>query len=98
MKEIIRDFEASDEVMAEWNKAADTWRLPYWDWSTEHVPKAVDTDALNIVTPVTRAEEIEGKLENPLKKFTNRVPMGDPSMKEFAIPFHEDPKYGRYPV
>ena len=100
MKEIIRDFEASDEVMAEWNKAADTWRLPYWDWSKEYVPKAVRTNELNIVAPVTRAEKVEGTLDNPLNKFTNPsgVPMGDSTMGDFAIPPHEDKTHGKYPV
>ena len=100
MKEIIGRFEADDKEMAEWSKAADSWRLPYWDWSTEHVPKAVKTVELNIVTPIIRAEKVLGTLENPLHKFTNpsRKPMGDPCMGEFAIPFHDDKDHGKYPV
>ena len=101
MKEIIKRFEAGDEEMAEWSKAADSWRLPYWDWSTEHVPKAVGTVDLNIVTPVIRAGKVLGTLENPLHKFTNPSgkPMGDKkAMENFAIPPHDDKDHGKYPV
>ena len=100
MKEIIGGFEASEEATAQWSKAADTWRLPYWDWATEHVPKAVSMGEANIVTPGIRAEDVMGKLDNPLRKFTNPslVPMGHESMKTFAIPSHTDPRRGTYPV
>ena len=101
MNEIIGRFDASKEVIALWRKAADTWRLPYWDWTTEHVPTAVRTVELNIVAmPMIGAEEFQGKLDNPLGKFTNPLllPMGHESLGRFKIPLHNDEKYGKYPV
>lgn len=101
MKEIVSRFQADDNEMATWRNAADTWRLPYWDWSTEKVPEAVKTVEPRLVAmPVMRPEEVPGKFENPLHKFTNPSlkPMGDPSMKQFRIPSHKDDPHGTYPV
>ena len=101
MKEIIGDFEANDETIAKWTKAADTWRLPYWDWTTEHIPEAVKLGQLELVEmPVYRTQEVTGGLVNPLHKFTNPSlkPMGDPSMGKFRIPPHKDDTHGTYPV
>lgn len=101
MKEIVGRFEDSEEEIAKWRKAADTWRLPYWDWTTEYVPGAVKAGELKIIAmPITRAEGVSGKLENPLQRFTNPslVPTGDDSMDRFKIPSHKDPNYGTYPV
>ena len=101
MKEIIGRFETSEEEITKWRKAADTWRLPYWDWTTEKVPGAVRTGEVELVAmPVTQAEEVRGKLDNPLHKFTNPSlkPMGHSSMGDFKIPSHKDPKHGTYPV
>lgn len=97
MKEIIGRFEADDKEIAKWTKAADTWRLPYWDWSTEHVPEAVRTVEFSIVAPVIQPAVLIG---NPLHKFTNPSlkPMGDPSMGDFKIRSHDDGKHGNYPV
>ena len=100
MKEIIADLPGGDEQKAKLDKAADTWRLPYWDWTTERVPKAVRIPKMNIVTPEIRVEEHIGILENPLRKFTNPVgiPMGHEDMKQRKIPCHDDPPHSRYPV
>ena len=97
MKEIIDDLSIGDEEKAEWYKAADTWRLPYWDWSTECVPEAVKMDKVNIDTPVFRTPVL---VDNPLHKFRNPtgVPMGHSSMEVFKIPSHNDGKHGTYPV
>ena len=101
MKEIPRGHEASAEEMAEWRKAADTWRLPYWDWTTERVLEAVRMGQVDLVPmPGGQAEKVIPKLDNPLRKFTNPSlkPMGDPSMGKFALHPHNDPNYGTYPV
>lgn len=102
MKEIIGRFENVDsKELAEWSKAAASWRLPYWDWSTQKVPQAVRTADLTIVAPAFRAENVAGTPpENPLEKFSNPTgkPMGDPSMENFKIPPHDDKQDGTYPV
>ena len=101
MKDIVSRFQAGDDELALWRNAANTWRLPYWDWSTERVPEAVTTGEMKLIAmPVMRAGGVPGKLENPLHKFTNPSlkPMGDESMKEFAIPCHNDGTHGTYPV
>ncbi|KAI3577567.1 common central domain of tyrosinase-domain-containing protein [Fusarium oxysporum f. sp. albedinis] len=33
MKEIITEWSLNSAQAAEWEEAADTWRLPYWDWA-----------------------------------------------------------------
>ncbi|KAI0850711.1 common central domain of tyrosinase-domain-containing protein [Daldinia vernicosa] len=33
MKEIIKSWDTTESQASEWNEAADTWRLPYWDWA-----------------------------------------------------------------
>ncbi|TVY78681.1 Tyrosinase [Fusarium oxysporum f. sp. cubense] len=33
MKEIITEWSLDSAQAAEWEEAADTWRLPYWDWA-----------------------------------------------------------------
>jgi hypothetical protein len=34
MKDIIKDWGLQDpQKAAQWNEAADKWRLPYWDWA-----------------------------------------------------------------
>ena len=101
MKEIVSRFQVGDDELTLWRNAANAWRLPYWNWSTERVPEAVKTNELKLIAmPVMRPEEVPGKLENPLHKFTNPSlkPMGDGSMEDFAIPSHNDGTHGTYPV
>jgi hypothetical protein len=68
--EIIPKMQASQTKKEELLKAANTWRLPYWDWATNPtIPKVCAMENLNMNVlgkPV--------KKPNPLFKF--RMPNG----------------------
>lgn len=52
---------------AEWLAAANTWRMPYWDWAAHpEVPSIVATEKVSIVQP----DGSETTVSNPLYKFT----------------------------
>ena len=40
MKDILRPYQ-NHGLFPEWESAADTWRLPYWDWATSRLPDIV---------------------------------------------------------
>lgn len=97
-KEVVDKIQDPTEK-SQWEKAAKTWRLPFWDWA---VPQA-DTDDYGVPGLVNQPEVdilkpgSQGGTEsftNPLYKFTNKitvdgklteVPMGDEKMKDFAL-------------
>ncbi|KAI1842912.1 hypothetical protein JX266_010930 [Neoarthrinium moseri] len=72
-----------------WRHAADTWRLPFWDWAvTGKVPKLAH-DALALITIPPRGKT---SIENPLHKF--RMPNDKPMESEGVrtIPDRTDPE------
>lgn len=40
MKDILRPYRTHGSFPA-WEEAADTWRFPYWDWTTSKLPDIV---------------------------------------------------------
>lgn len=40
MKDILRPYRTHGSF-PEWEIAADTWRFPYWDWTTSRLPDIV---------------------------------------------------------
>ena len=88
-----------DGLDDKWQEAAETFRLPYWDWArTPKLPELCNLESINIVT----AKYPNGKdFPNPLLKFVNQnesgevVPMGDQTMGDFKI---HDNHTGNLPV
>ena len=105
MNSIIDNWKISDSnEEGKWRKAANQWRLPYWDWAIPQpyinnfgVPKVCTYEEVTISMPYGKTRTIT----NPLKQFSNPkkdagglpVPMGDPSMGENAIKC-DDPNQG----
>lgn len=59
MKELIKTMGIPAADLQEWNDAADTWRIPYWDWTKDQeylngkpgIPKIFTTETLSILEP-----------------------------------------------
>lgn len=75
MNSIIDDWKLSDpNEEGMWRKAANQWRLPYWDWATPQpyindfgVPQVCTYHNITISMPYGKTQTIA----NPLKKFSN---------------------------
>lgn len=84
-KEIASEFD--EDIRAEWEEAADTWRLPFWDWATQttvpHLSKA----------PIALIPTANGKGEQPIPNplYQYRSPLGEPwgtlSVEDFKDPW-----------
>lgn len=79
MKDQIKDWNLEPAQAAEWEKAANEWRLPYWDWAGEQatrknkLPIIFETEEITVYPPNTPRGET--KVENPFWDFKN--PMKD---------------------
>ena len=80
MKDIISAWELSATETARWRKAADTWRMPYWDWArkqqyTENfaLPKILTARSVEIFPPESIKERFKNlqKYPNPLFGYEN---------------------------
>ncbi|KAK4694655.1 hypothetical protein P7C71_g2972, partial [Lecanoromycetidae sp. Uapishka_2] len=102
MRSQIADFVVSKEEQDQWYKAADNWRLPYWDWGVEQtyskkygVPHLLTLEKIEILAPGTEFKRNDPTpWNNPLYKFVNPlgVNMGNEKvMGRFRIP--NDEKY-----
>ena len=102
MIQMIHDWKLSDLEEEEiWRKAANQFRLPYWDWARKQeytgnfgIPQVCTVDSINIIMPGGQSKPFP----NPLIKFQNpsNVAMGDTSMKANAISDH-DPNKNKAP-
>lgn len=62
-----------------WREAADSWRLPYWDWALHsRVPKLCDEPTIYLNAP----EGLPSKIDNPLYRF--KMPSNQP-MSELGV-------------
>lgn len=96
MKAIIEEWKLEKDEAAIWKEAADTWRLPYWDWARHQVyaetfalPEVLTMAAVKIFPPKSKADLYEEKYPNPLYGFDNPEKdeqTGDP------LPFGKMPK------
>jgi tyrosinase len=77
-----------------WEDAAKEWRLPYWDWALKQpyidnqgVPEIFTKDRIDVIDFLDNNPPTMGNIPNPLARFRNPmgVPMGDSSMREFAL-------------
>ncbi|KAI1814571.1 common central domain of tyrosinase-domain-containing protein [Poronia punctata] len=90
MKEIIASWELPHSEAYTWNHAADTWRLPYWDWAQKQayndsfsLPEVATQKKVKIYLYKTSEEVAENPgfdYENPLWGFENpeKGPDGKP--------------------
>jgi len=88
MLEVIKDF--PDAQQPELKHAADTWRLPYWDWGVKKpsydgtpddydVPQLIRLETVQIRSPpLDKNSEKKARkwVKNPL--YTFRMPNGQP--------------------
>lgn len=96
MKAIIEEWKLEKDEDSIWKEAADTWRLPYWDWARRQVyaetfalPEVLTMATVTIFPPKSKAELYEEKYPNPLYGFDNPEKdkeTGDP------LPFGKMPK------
>lgn len=52
----------------EWERAADTWRFPYWDWTTSELPKIVVYGKFLEIQKLDGSEDTE-RVRNPFWQF-----------------------------
>lgn len=52
----------------EWQRAADTWRFPYWDWTTSKLPEIVIHGSFLRIQKLDRSEDTE-RVRNPFWQF-----------------------------
>ncbi|KAJ5784932.1 uncharacterized protein N7503_010144 [Penicillium pulvis] len=86
--EIVPNF--AEEGRSDWQKAAQTWRLPFWDWGiTTSVPDLCKYPTTLVPTADGKSEET---ITNPLFQFrmpTNQ-PMSSAGMANFKDPWAPD--------
>ncbi|KAF4990549.1 hypothetical protein FGRMN_8410 [Fusarium graminum] len=68
MNEIIDAWELSETEIARWKKAADGWRLPYWDWARKQkytqnfaLPQVLTLETVEIFPP----QDLKVPIKNP---------------------------------
>ena len=98
MLELIDGWQLADPEKETWKKAADQFRLPYWDWARKQsytrdygVPEICTAYTWSVIKPGTK--DTYEDINNPLTGYLNpkkdehgkNVPMGDPSMGQNAI-------------
>ena len=70
-----------------WHIAADKWRLPYWDWTSNELPDIATKPTISVLDPVTG--EWAPPISNPMYSFridpTKYKTMGDPKLGKYAI-------------
>ncbi|OJJ44489.1 hypothetical protein ASPZODRAFT_18679 [Penicilliopsis zonata CBS 506.65] len=99
VQEVIEEGISDPAIKATWTAAADTWRLPFWDWAI----KQQDTQELGLPNLLSEANvkilkvgdtETE-PFDNPLYKFVNRLPVGKDKWEKVAM---GDPRMGKYKI
>ncbi|KAL2675750.1 hypothetical protein Neosp_011941 [[Neocosmospora] mangrovei] len=98
MKAIIEEWKLEKDEDSIWREAADTWRLPYWDWARHQVyaetfalPEVLTMAAVKIFPPESKTDLYNDReaYPNPLYGFDNPEKdeqTGDP------LPFGKMPK------
>ncbi|KAM0425576.1 hypothetical protein ACHAPT_009107 [Fusarium lateritium] len=80
MKAIIDEWKLQGDEHAKWREAANTWRMPYWDWARKQVyaetfalPEVLTMSAVKIFPPTSKADLYPEKdaYPNPLYGFDN---------------------------
>lgn len=85
MSDIVPTIPSSEQ--ATWAAAAQSWRLPYWDWAASYneaaLPVLLTSETITISKPGNKSDSVP----NPLVRFSNPngLAMGDPKMKDLRI-------------
>ncbi|KAK8131364.1 hypothetical protein PG984_007802 [Apiospora sp. TS-2023a] len=82
IKDIIPNF--PDGERQSWKQAADSWRLPFWDWGVNaKVPALADKPEVTVTAPPGK----KVRIENPLYQFRmpNDRPMGSEAVGKLTI-------------
>ena len=99
MSEIVAPI-SDPSLKAKWTIAANTWRLPYWDWALPQsdtrkfgVPAVFNQSTIQITKP----DGTKSSVDNPLYRFVNTIEqkpaaMGDSSMEPYNINFQDNPE------
>lgn len=85
VKEIIPNFPQNQ--LTEWEEAANSWRLPFWDWGlTSSVPDLCKYPTYPVPTKDGKGVEI---IPNPLFQFRmpDNKPMATQGMDNFKDPW-----------
>ncbi|KAL4748038.1 hypothetical protein BDW72DRAFT_196173 [Aspergillus terricola var. indicus] len=88
VQNIIPNFPKEDQEA--WNRAANAWRLPFWDWGVRSsVPDLAKYPTTNVPTADGKDEE---SIPNPLYQFRmpNNKPMSTEGMDAFKDPWVDD--------
>ncbi|KAJ5890227.1 hypothetical protein N7504_011037 [Penicillium tannophilum] len=88
VKDIVPNF--AEDQRPEWEEAAETWRLPFWDWGlTTSVPDLCKYPYTFVPTADGTGEE---SVHNPLFQFRmpNNQPMSAYGMDNFKDPWVDD--------
>lgn len=103
-KDIIPKNIQDQATRDEWMKAAQRWRLPFWEWALPQVdtkefgvPNIVNDSKVEILKLDGQGKET---VANPLTQYYNKlnnagVPMGDQKMGKFAIKFEGAEQFNR---
>ena len=78
VNQIIPQFPSGERQV--WQEAADTWRLPFWDWAANpKVPNLAISDEVTVTAP----PGVTVRMPNPLYKFQmpNDQRMGSEGVK-----------------
>lgn len=70
MEEILSSMTVSEKIsQREWQRAADTWRFPYWDWTTSKLPDIV-IHGNSLETQTLDGSENTERVRNPFWQFS----------------------------
>lgn len=70
MEEILSSMTVKGKIsQREWQRAANTWRFPYWDWTTSKLPDIVIHGNSLEIQPLDGSENTE-KVRNPFWQFS----------------------------
>jgi len=90
VQDIIPNFPEDDR--AEWQEAAENWRLPFWDWATQNsVPELCKYPTTLVPTADGLSEE---SIPNPLYQFRmpNNKPMSTQGLDSYETVWDDDPQ------
>ena len=94
MEQIITSWNLTGDEQQEWMNAAQTWRLPYWDWARKQasatsytLPFVLAQSTVTIFPPPSASISNTNSYNNPAWKFSNP----EKDSNGTALPFGQMP-------